>query len=176
MAFEVLTFRPCSGTPKCSSYPVQMAMMGKWLWLGALAFPTLSCRDQAPSVFTEPIPFRPDDEHLDGSFRPALRHQRFIHRCVISGFVLLGRSLSVLRRSHSPDDLHLSSGGYFPLFLISGSPSPGSHEILWKVDIVGVKNRLLGCHVQPKVPDGIGVLFYIHLFLSVSSGLYSSAN
>jgi len=62
MAFEVLTFDPCSGKHQNgSSYPVPRSAMKweKWLWLGALAFhyAFLTGRDQAPSFFTEPIPF-----------------------------------------------------------------------------------------------------------------------
>jgi nitrate reductase gamma subunit len=56
---------------------------------------------------------------------------------------------------------------YFPLFLISAVAITGIlMRYVLKVDIVSVKNLTLGLVTfSPKVPDGIGVLFYIHLFL-----------
>jgi nitrate reductase gamma subunit len=58
-------------------------------------------------------------------------------------------------------------GDYFPLFLITAIGLTGVlMRYALKVDIVGVKELTMGLVTfHPGVPQGIGVLFYIHLFL-----------
>jgi nitrate reductase gamma subunit len=88
---------------------------------------------------------------------------------MISGFVLLGAAtFLVLRRILIPQMTYISlPADYFPLFLISTIAITGIlMRYILKVDIVSVKNLAMGLVTfSPKVPEGIGVLFYIHLFL-----------
>jgi nitrate reductase gamma subunit len=88
---------------------------------------------------------------------------------LISGFVLLGAvAFLALRRILIPQVSYISlPADYFPLFLISGVAITGIlMRYILKVDIVSVKNLTLGLVTfSPKVPEGVGVLFYIHLFL-----------
>ena len=88
---------------------------------------------------------------------------------MISGFVLLGAAtFLVLRRILLPQMTYISlPADYFPLFLISTIAITGIlMRYILKVDIVSVKNLAMGLVTfSPKVPEGIGVLFFIHLFL-----------
>jgi nitrate reductase gamma subunit len=56
---------------------------------------------------------------------------------------------------------------YFPLFLIFGIGATGVlMRYFFKVNIVGVKELTMGLiNFSPKIPEGIGIIFYIHLFL-----------
>jgi nitrate reductase gamma subunit len=88
---------------------------------------------------------------------------------MISGFVLLGAAtFLVLRRILIPQVRYISlPADYFPLFLISGIALTGIlMRYVFKLDIVGVKELTMGLvSFRPTIPEGIGVLFYIHLFL-----------
>jgi nitrate reductase gamma subunit len=56
---------------------------------------------------------------------------------------------------------------YFPLFLLMGVAITGIlMRYFTKVDVVGIKELAMGLVTfRPVVPAGIGVLFFIHLFL-----------
>jgi len=56
---------------------------------------------------------------------------------------------------------------YFPLFLILTIAATGVlMRYFSKVHIVGVKELAMGLvSFSPAIPEGVGVLFYIHLFL-----------
>jgi len=56
---------------------------------------------------------------------------------------------------------------YLPLFILLGIGITGVlMRYFLKVDVVRVKELAMSLvTLQPKVPDGIGVLFFIHLFL-----------
>ena len=56
---------------------------------------------------------------------------------------------------------------YFPLFLITGIAFTGIlMSYVLKIDVAAAKELALGLvSFRPKAPEGIGVLFYIHLFL-----------
>ncbi len=176
MAFEVLTFRSLFRNTKMQfvSGPKIGYEWEKWLWLAALAFhyAFLTVVIRHLRFFTEPIPFFVQMiEHLDGFIQAGIAPiNGFMTPSVwISGFVLLGAiAFLFLRRVLIPQMTYISlPADYFPLFLIIGIAITGIlMRYVLKVDIVGVKNMTLGLVTfSPKVPDGIGVLFYIHLFL-----------
>lgn len=74
----------------------------------------------------------------------------------------------VFRRLAMPLVKYISlPADYFPLFLILGIAITGIlMRYFIKTHIVGVKELVLGLvSFNPVVPEGIGVIFYIHLFL-----------
>jgi nitrate reductase gamma subunit len=81
---------------------------------------------------------------------------------------LLGVTILLYRRLTNPQVRYISLiGDYFPLFLLLGIGFSG----VWmrhfdKVDIAAVKELMVGLfHFAPVVPEGIGPVFYGHLFL-----------
>lgn len=81
---------------------------------------------------------------------------------------LLGVTWLLIRRLTDPQVRYISLiGDYFPLFLLLGIGLSG----VWmrhfdKVDIASVKALMLGLFTfQPEVPEGIGSVFFGHLFL-----------
>ncbi|MEK7735996.1 MAG: sulfate reduction electron transfer complex DsrMKJOP subunit DsrM, partial [Nitrospirota bacterium] len=83
--------------------------------------------------------------------------------------VLLGAvTYLFLRRVFIPQVKYISlAADYFPLFLIFGIAASGVlMRYFYKVHIVGVKELAMGLvSLNPVIPQGIGVIFYIHLFL-----------
>ncbi len=138
----------------------------KWLWLGAIAFhyAFLVVLIRHLRFFTEPVPqvvtLLSD---VDGFF------QFFVPAVYLSGVVLAVGVLYLLaRRITNPMLRYISlAADYFPLLLILGIATTGIlMRYVYKVDIVAVKQLVLGLvTLHPVVPAGIGVLFYIHLFL-----------
>ena len=100
---------------------------------------------------------------------------------LISGFVLLAAlTFLFLRRVLSPQMAYISlPADYFPLFLIIGIATTGVimrymgafmqylfNVDLFSVEIVKVKEMAMGLVTfHPTIPEGIGVIFFIHLFL-----------
>jgi nitrate reductase gamma subunit len=146
----------------------------KWLWLAALVFhySFLVVVLRHLRFFTEPIPeFVKLIEHLDSFMQVGVAPFPgfMVPDVMISGFILLAAvSFLFLRRLLIPQVAYVSlPTDYFPLFLISAIAQSGIlMRYLLKVDIVSVKELAMGLFTfHPKVPEGIGVLFYIHLFL-----------
>ena len=74
----------------------------------------------------------------------------------------------LFRRFSNPQVRYISlPADYFPLFLLLGIAITGIlMRYFLKVDVVKVKELMMGLiGFHPVVPDGIGVLFYMHLFL-----------
>ena len=88
---------------------------------------------------------------------------------MMSGIVLLlAVSFLLARRFFSQKVNYISlASDYFPLFLILGIALTGilmKHFI--KVDIISVKELSMGLVTfHPVVPQGVGSIFYLHLFL-----------
>jgi len=138
----------------------------KWLWLGAIAFhyAFLVVIIRHLRFFTEPVPgFIHLLDNVDGFF------QFFVPVVYISGVVLLvAAGYLLLRRLIRPELRYISlAADYFPLFLILSIAITGIlMRYFVKVDIVAVKELALGlATLKPKVVPGIGVIFYMHLFL-----------
>jgi nitrate reductase gamma subunit len=138
----------------------------KWLWLGGItfhiAFFTIVLRHLR--FFTEPVPALVQAvEGVDGFFQltlPALYQTDLV--------IVAALSYLFLRRLFNPQVRYISlANDFFPLFLILAIAATGMlMRHIWRVDIVGIKQLAMGLATfSPTVPDGIGALFYVHLFL-----------
>jgi nitrate reductase gamma subunit len=87
----------------------------------------------------------------------------------LSGVVLLAATLFLLaRRIFDAKVNYISQAAdYFPLFLIIGIAVTGiSMRYFTKVDIIGIKTLTMGlATLNPTIPEGVGGLFYSHIFL-----------
>jgi nitrate reductase gamma subunit len=176
MIFEVLTFRSLFRNTRMEfrGGPRIGYEWEKWLWLFALMFhySFLVVLIRHLRFFTEPIPgFVQLVEGLDTFFEMGVAPLSgfVLPGLSLSGFVLLGGvTLLFLRRLLLPQVRYISlPADYFPLFLIVGIAITGIlMRYLLKVDVVRVKELTIGlASFHPKAPEGIGVLFYIHVFL-----------
>ncbi|OGW37953.1 MAG: menaquinol oxidoreductase [Nitrospirae bacterium RBG_13_39_12] len=168
MALEVLLFRSLFRNTKTDYREGPKIAYGstKWLWLGGLAFhyTFLVILLRHLRLFTEPVPyFVTLLESLDGFFQVAAPV------LYLSDIIFLAAvSYLFLRRVILPQIRYISlAADYFPLFLILAIGLSGVlMRYFYKVDIVGVKQLTMGLvSLHPVIPQGIGVIFYIHLFL-----------
>ena len=139
--------------------------MEKWLWLGAIAFhySFLVVLIRHLRFFTEPIPFFVTlTETLDGFLQVGLPG------IMISGFVLLAAVFYLfLRRILISQVKYISlASDFFPLFLIMGIAISGIlMRYFAKVDVTATKELAMGLvPFRFTVPEGIGGVFYVHLF------------
>jgi nitrate reductase gamma subunit len=145
------------------------------LWLGALLFhwSLLIILLRHSKFFLEPVPsFLLLFERWDGilqvsvpSWFPSMFPILFISNIII----LLALTYLLLRRVLTSQIRYISlPADYLVVLLILGVVTSGIlMKFFFKVDVVGVKALALGVITfQPSVPaDGIGLFFYIHLFL-----------
>jgi nitrate reductase gamma subunit len=138
----------------------------KWLWLAALAFhwSFLAVLVRHLRFFTEPVPFAIQMvEEVDSIMQIGLPV------LFMSGFVLLAAATYLfIRRVVIPQVRYISlPADYFPLFMIMAIAITGIFmRYLTKVDIIRIKELTMGLvSLQPTIPDGVGTLFYVHLFL-----------
>lgn len=176
MLFEVLLFRSLFRNTRMEfrKGPKITYEFEKWLWLFALLFhySFLVVLVRHLRFFTEPVPgFVTLLEKLDGFMQLGI--------APFTGFQLPGLFLSgaallaaitflFLRRLLAAQMRYLSlPADYFPLFLIGAIAFTGIlMRYLLKVDIPNIKELTMGLvSFHPSNPEGIGVLFYIHLFL-----------
>lgn len=180
MVLEILTFRSLfrntrleyrltkDGGPKVD-YEWE-----KWLWLAAIVFhySFLVIFLRHFRFFTEPVPALIGIiESLDGFMQMGV--------APFSGWLLPGVYLTdmllmlavtylLVRRIYVPQVRYVSlPADYFPLLLILALGLTGMlMRYLLRVDITAVKELVIGLFkFSPKVPDGVGVIFYIHLFI-----------
>jgi nitrate reductase gamma subunit len=168
MAFEVLLFRSLFRNTKAELREGPKLSYGstKWLWLGGLAFhwTFLIILTRHLRLFFEPVPMLIQImESLDGFFQigaPVL---------YLTDLIFLGAvTFLFLRRVISPQVRYISlAADYFPLFLIFSIGFTGIlMRYFFKTDVVGIKQLTMGwITFSPVVPTGIGIIFYIHLFL-----------
>ncbi len=168
MALEVLLFRSLFRNTRFEvrdkdkfSYEWE-----KWLWIFALAFhyAFFAVVVRHLRFFTEPVPLPVQlIEKLDSFFQVGLPG------IFISGFVLLAAAIYLfLRRVWIPNMRYISlSSDFFPLFLIIAIAGSGIlMRYIAKVDIVGAKELTMGLVTfSPAVPEGVGTIFYVHVFL-----------
>ena len=138
----------------------------KWLWLAAIVFhyTFLVVILRHLRFFTEPMPFFvPLIEKVDGFFQiyvPTLYQSGFLLGAALT-FLLLRRLIdNKLRYISLPAD-------YFPLFLILAIAKTGIlMRYVLKADVVSIKELTMGLvSFHPTLPEGISVVFYIHVFL-----------
>ncbi|MBF0450003.1 MAG: sulfate reduction electron transfer complex DsrMKJOP subunit DsrM [Candidatus Magnetomorum sp.] len=138
----------------------------KWLWLAALAFhwSFLAVLVRHLRFFTEPVPFAIQMlEEMDSILQVGLPV------IFLSGFALLAAATYLfVRRVVIPQVRYISlPADYFPLFLIMAIAATGMFmRYLTKVDIIRIKELTMGLvSLHPAIPDGVGTLFFVHLFL-----------
>ena len=149
--------------------------MELFLWIGALAFHyaflTVSIRHLR--FFAEPVPlFVTLLEQVDGFFRIEVMYdaiQAGLPGVYLSGLVLFAAALYLfLRRVIIPNVRYISlAADFFPLFLIMGIALSGIFmRYVAKVDITAIKELTMGLVTfRPTIPEGIGGVFFAHLFL-----------
>ncbi|QGP90709.1 Nitrate reductase gamma subunit [Neomoorella glycerini] len=175
MALEVLLFRSLLRNTRMELHqgPRLAYHWEKWLWLGGLMFhwSFLLIFLRHLRFFTEPAPaFVPWLESIDGFFRIGLQGLYVTDIVIVIAVTYL-----FLRRVVIPQVRYISlPADYLPLFLILGIASTGIlMRYFFRVDITAVKELTMGLVTfRPRVPAGIGVLFYIHLFLVCILGAY----
>jgi nitrate reductase gamma subunit len=168
MAFEVLLFRSLFRNTKVDLREGPKIAYGstKWLWLGGLVFhwTFLVILIRHLRLFFEPVPgFVKILESLDGFF------QIGVPVLYLTDLAFLGAvTFLFLRRVIVPQLRYLSlAADYFPLFLIGAIGSSGIlMRYFLKTDVVGVKELTMGLiSFKLVVPQTVGTIFYIHLFL-----------
>ena len=168
MALEVLFFRSLfrNTRSELKEGPRLVYTPSKWLWAAGLAFhwTFLIVFIRHFKFFAEPVPqFVMIIESLDGFFQVGLPILFLTDVVIVAavGFLLLRRLFDAKLRYIS------LAADYFPLLLILGIACTGIlTRYFTKTDIVGVKELGMGLiSFHPVVPDGIGTIFYIHLFL-----------
>jgi len=168
MALEVLAFRSLFRNTKTELHEGAKLAYGseKFLWLAGLAFHwsflIIFVRhfrffiEDVPSVITML-------ESVDSFFQvgvPLLYMTDVVLLAAVTFLLLRRFSMPLIKYISLPAD-------YFPLFLILALGASGVlMRYFYKVHIVGVKQLVMGLiSFNPVVPEGIGVLFYVHLFL-----------
>jgi nitrate reductase gamma subunit len=168
MLLEVLFFRSLFMNVKTEMTTGQKVVYGsdKWLWLAGLAFhySFLIVLLRHIEFFAQPVPFYLDFlKSVDGFFEIG------VPRLFMTGALLLvSVTYLFLRRVSVPQVRYISlAADYFPLFLIMGIASSGIlMRYFFMVDLVNVKLLTMGLvSFNPIAPEGVGVIFYIHIFL-----------
>lgn len=167
MALEVLLFRSLFRNTKFEQHGDRLTYRWeKWLWIFALLFhyAFLVTVIRHLRFFAEPVPFFVQwTEGLDGFLQLGLPG------LFLSGVVLAAAAIFLLLRRmfmHEMRYISLSSD-YFPLFLIIAIAVSGIlMRYFTKVDVVAIKELTLGLVTfGPTIPEGVGGLFYVHMFL-----------
>ncbi|HAM49747.1 MAG TPA: menaquinol oxidoreductase [Nitrospiraceae bacterium] len=168
MALEVFFFRSLFRNLKTQLHEGAKLAYGeaRWLWLAGLAFhwSFLIIVVRHLRFFTQQVPSSIKlIEGLDSFFQVATP-LLYLSDLVI----LLAVTYLFLRRVFVPQMRYISlPADYFPLFLILGIAGSGVlMRYFFRVNVTGVKQLAMGLiSFTPVIPEGIGVLFYIHLFL-----------
>ena len=167
MALEILLFRSLFRNLKTDMKDGKVIYgSNKWLWLGGLAFHLsfFVVLVRHLRFFTEPVPGWVNMiDAVDGFMQMGVPH------LLMTGVVLLAAGgYLFLRRVFNQQVRYISlAADYFPLFLIIGVALSGIlMRYFIKVDIVKVKEFTMGLATfNVSVPEGIGVILFIHLFL-----------
>jgi nitrate reductase gamma subunit len=168
MLLEVLLFRSLFRNTKAELKKGPKLVYGssRYLWMAALAFhwAFLIIVLRHFRYFSEPIPaFVPFLQDLDGFLQIGVPILYITNVVIVAALTFL-----FFRRILDPKLKYFSlASDYFPLLLIISIAVTGIlMRYFIKVDIVSVKELAVGLFsFQPVVPEGIGVMFYIHLFL-----------
>ena len=176
LALEILTFRSLFRNTRMKlkeggrlAYQLEI-----FLWVGALAFhyAFLVVLIRHLRLFIEPVPFLVQlVETVDSFFRVEIIYPAFkfgVPGVYISGFILLAAvSYLFLRRLFVPQVKYISiASDYFPLFLIFGIALSGIFmRYITKIDVTAAKQLTLGLITfRPIIPEGVGALFFVHIF------------
>jgi nitrate reductase gamma subunit len=167
MALEVLCFRSLFRNTKAKLTEDKELAYGrdKWLWGAALAFhwSFLIVLLRHYRFFADPVPsFVWGIQALDGFFKVGVPVLYLTSLLLLASVTYL-----FIRRVVIPQLSYISlPADYFPLFLIMAIAGTGIlMRHFYKVDIVTVKELTMGLvSLQPTVPDGIGFIFFAHMF------------
>ena len=168
MALEVLLFRSLFRNERVElEKNKKLTFKGnRYLWLGGLAFhwSLLIILFRHSRLFTEPVPsivlFVRDIDGILQSLIPILY--------ITDITILIALTYLFIRRVIYPQIRYISlPSDYFALLLLLGVVIFGVlMRLFYKVDIVGVKEFAMGMLTfHPTIPEGVGLPFYIHLFL-----------
>ncbi len=169
MTLEILFFRSLFRNTKMSLKDGPKIIYGenKWLWLAGLMFhwSFLIIVIRHLRFFFEPVPnFILYVQSLDGLLEIGVP---VLYMTGVAA--LLSVTYLYLRRALIPQINYISLvSDYFPLFLIMAIVITGGlmRYTALRVDIVKVKELSMGLvGFSPTVPEGIGAVFFIHLFL-----------
>lgn len=138
----------------------------KWLWLGALAFHyaffTILIRHLR--FFLEPVPgLISAMDKADGFFQIGLPPVYQTDAVILAALTFL-----LARRIFEPQVRYISfASDFFPLLLIGGIATTGIlMRYFVRVDVTAIKQLAMGLATfSPAVPQGVGALFFAHLFL-----------
>jgi nitrate reductase gamma subunit len=175
MALEVLTFRSLFRNTRMKLKEGKLFyQLEIFLWVGALAFhyAFLTVLLRHTRFFLEPVPWCVQMlETVDSFFRIEIIYPQFqfgLPGVYLSGIVLLAAVVYLAaRRIVIPTVRYISlASDYFPLILIFGIAFTGIlMRYVTKIDINAAKQLTMGLVTfHPTVPEGIGAIFYIHLF------------
>jgi len=169
MALEVLLFRSLFRNERVElEKNKKFTFKGnRYLWLGGLAFhwSLLIILFRHSRLFTEPVPsiviFVRDIDGILQSLIPIFY--------ITDITILIALTYLFIRRVIYPQIRYISlPSDYFALLLLLGVVIFGVlMRLFYKVDIVGVKELAMGMLTfHPTIPEGVGLPFYIHLFLA----------
>ncbi len=175
MVLEVFTFRSLFRNTRMKLKEGKLFyQLEIFLWVGALAFhyAFLTVILRHMRFFLEPVPWCLQLlETVDSFFRIEIIYPQFqfgLPAVYLSGIVLLAAVVYLaVRRIVIPSVRYISlASDYFPLILIFGIAFTGIlMRYVTKIDINAAKQLTLGLvTLHPTVPEGIGSIFYIHLF------------
>ena len=176
MALEILTFRSLFRNTRMKlkeggrlSYQLEV-----FLWVGALAFhyAFLTVLIRHLRFFTEPVPFFVQlVENIDSFFRFEFLFPVFqfgLPGVFLSGIVLLLAVAYLFSRRILISQIRYISlaSDYFPLILIFGIALTGIlMRYVTKIDVTAAKELTMGLVTfRWTIPEGVGTVFYIHLF------------
>jgi nitrate reductase gamma subunit len=168
MALEILLFRTLFRNTKTELKNGSKLVYGsnKYLWLGAILFhwSLLIIFIRHFRLFTEPIPSVVLWlQNLDGFLQVGVPILYMTDVIITVALLYL-----IFRRIVDSKLRYISLvSDFFPLFLILGIAATGIlMRYFDRVDLIKVKELAIGLFsFHPVIPQGIGNLFYIHLFL-----------
>jgi nitrate reductase gamma subunit len=168
MALEVLLFRSLFRNTRVELTPTQRVVYqsDKILWAGALVFHWcfLLILLRHLRFFLEPTPALVHWlERVDGFFQ--LTAPTFLLSDALIALALL---YLLSRRLFNPQVRYISlPSDYFALFLLLGVVGSGIFmRYITKTDLMAAKQLSIGLVTfSPVIPEGVGLPFYIHLFL-----------
>jgi [DsrC]-trisulfide reductase subunit M len=167
LILEILFFRSLLKNEKAELQEPQKLLFktSTYLWLGAMAFhwSLLIILLRHLRFFLEPVPSAIVILQRVDSILQGLLPILYITDIII----LVALAYLFLRRIVYPQIRYISlASDYFVILLILGIAISGVlMRLVYKVDLVKVKEWVMGMlSFHPKFPEGVGLLFYIHLF------------
>lgn len=168
MLLEILLFRSLFRNTKAElrDGPRLAYSSDKWLWLAGMAFHwsfLIIVLRHLRFFFAEVPLFVQQIEGLDGFLQVGAPLLYITDVVIVAAATYL-----FIRRVVIPQMKYISlPADYFPLFLILGIAITGVlMRYFTRIHVVGIKELMMGLvTLKPAIPEGIGSLFYVHLFL-----------